>query len=108
MADKLRKLFSFTGLRDEVFPGIRLAFLSVLALTTQFKQQLLELVGLTGASREVSYTVVAVTSVLGAVALWAWAGYLLDPIYDRLYGPGGAWTSPGRKWLFPTRRQRLT
>ena len=100
MAEKLRKMFSFVGLRDEVFPGIRLAFVSVLALATQFRQQLLDSLALSGASREVSYTVVAVMSVVGSIALWAWAGYVLDPIYDRLYGPRGAWTSPGRKWLF--------
>ena len=103
MADKLRKVFSYTGVRDEVFPGIRLAFLPVWALTLEFKQQLLGFLGLPEASRTLSHTVVVVTTVVGSVALWAWAGYLLDPLYDFLYGPKGLWTSsPGRKWLFFT------
>jgi hypothetical protein len=100
MADKLRKMFSYVGVRDEVLPGIRFAFIPVWALTLQFRQQLLELLGLPQSSNEVAYAVIAITTVAGSVVLWAWGGYVLDPIYDGLYRPGGPWTSPGRKWLF--------
>ncbi len=103
MADKLATLFSYAGVRHDVLPGIRMAFLPVLALAIQFKTEILTFVGISNVSPTLSYTSLALVAVLGSVVLWAWAGYVLDPLYDALYGPGKPWTrSPGRKFLFFT------
>ena len=101
MLKKLQQLFSLTGIQTEVLPGIKISFFVVYAVFVQFRQELLAVIGIGDIKPVAAYIVLAIGASLGSVLLWAFSGYILDPLYDLLYGPGGPWTrKPGRPWGF--------
>jgi hypothetical protein len=102
LSKKFHTLFSLAGIRDEVFPGIRLAFFPVYAILIQFQEQILSWLGLVDVKPVVAYITLGLGAVLGSILLWAVSGYIFDPLYDLLYGDRGLWTrTPGRKlWFF--------
>jgi hypothetical protein len=101
MLKKFQELFSVTGIRTKVFPGIKIAFFLVYAIFVQFRQELLAGIGIGDIKPVSAYIVLAVGASLGSIVLWAISGYIFDPLYDLLYGPDGLWTrKPGRMWGF--------
>jgi hypothetical protein len=92
MLKKFQQLFSVTGVRTEVLPGIRIAFFVVYASFVQFRHEILDALGTGDVKPVTAYIVLAIGASLGSVVLWLISGYLLDPIYDLLYGPNGFWT----------------
>jgi len=101
MLKKLQQLFGLTGIRTEILPGIKIAFFVVYAIFVQFREQVLASLGIGDVKPIAAYIVLAIAASLASVVLWAVSGYILDPIYDLFYGPGGWWTrKPGRQWGF--------
>jgi hypothetical protein len=99
MLKKLQQIVSLTGIRNDVLPGIKIAFFLVYALFVQFRQELLAIFGIGQIKPVAAYIILAIGASVGSVVLWAISGYILDPLYNLLYGPAGRWTrKSGRPW----------
>lgn len=95
---KIQTLFSLTGLRSEVLPGIRISVLPAFILLEHFRTGLLTRIGLKTLAPAPGQVLVGVLAVFTGVASWFVSGWIFDPPYDWLYGPDKPFTRHGGRY----------
>ena len=96
--EKQKTLFSISGVRHDVLPGIYIAVFFSYAFLYQFRASLFEALQI-NIEPALMYTIVGVASIFGGVVLWFISGAIWDPLYNLLYTTGGLWTKSGGRKL---------
>lgn len=83
---KITLLFSISGFKEDVLPGIYISVIPAFLLLEQYRDEFLTKIGLGGFSFPADHIIVGLIAILIGIASWFVSGWIFDPIFDVLYG----------------------